>query len=372
MRIVTSFISHRTDHLAVNIKNVDQFMPDDIFYFYDGRLQQELIDLFIEKGTPGYVVNDHMTKFDFGPTTSEFYGIPLVFENLVNLLKESTFKDDLKTENCFSFMTNKKQINRYLLIKLVEFFNLTSYDYTWSGEGATENLSRIIDEIEQIHQPWNTTQLKVFLLEPIKIDKKFIPFPANGRQPIEEEYKSPSAFYGGNKWTWDNVLHTMFETSAVALISESLSYQRAAIFTEKTLYSILGLNFPIWIGGAWQADEFKKMGLDSFDDIVNHDYQYCDTLLERCYRAFSDNIELLTNLEKTKKLRKQCYPRFLKNRDLILNGGITTAIDNKIANLPIDVQQLLIPFVNTTWHRDSDTPFITGNDALLQLKNKSQ
>ena len=368
MRIVTSFISPKTSHLAVDIKNVDQFMPDDIFYFYDGRLQQELIDLFIEKGTPGYVVNDHMTKFDFGPTTSEFYGIPLAFENLVNLFKESTFKDNLKTENCFSFMTNKKQINRYLLIKLVEFFNLTSYDYTWSGEGATENLSCILDEIEQIQQVWNTPQLKVFLLEPIKINKKFIPFPTNGRQPIDEEYKSPSAFYGGNKWTWDNVLHTMFETSAVALISESVSYQRAAIFTEKTLYSILGLNFPIWIGGAWQADEFKKMGLDSFDDIVNHDYQYCDTLLERCYRAFSDNIELLTNLEKTKKIREQCYPRFLKNRDLILNGRITTAIDNKIANLPANLQA----FINATWHRDSDKPFLTGNEAMLNLITKSQ
>ena len=368
MRIVTSFISHKTRHLVVDIKDVDQLTSEDIYYFYDGKSQDEIVDLFNKKGTPGYVVNDHITKFDFGPTTSEFYGIPLAFENLINLFKESTFKDNLTTENCFSFMTNKKQINRYLLIKLVEFFNLTSYDYTWSGEGSTENLSQILSEIEQIQQPWNTTQLKVFLLAPIKINKKFIPFPNNDRQPIDKAYKSPSEFYGGNKWTWDNALHTMFETSAVALISESVSYQRAAIFTEKTLYTILVLNFPIWIGGAWQADEFKKMGLDSFDDIINHDYQYCDTLLERCYRAFSDNIELLTNLEKTKKIREQCYPRFLKNRDLILNGGITTAIDNKIVNLPADLQA----FINVTWHRDSKEPFLTGNEAMLDLITKSQ
>ena len=164
----------------------------------------------------------------------------------------------------------------------------------------------------------------------------------------------------------------MFNNSAISLISESLSYQRAAIFTEKTLYSILGLTFPIWIGGAWHASELEKIGIDSFSDIIDHSYENCDTLIERCYRAFSDNFDLLNNKELASSLREECYPRLLKNRDFILNGGLTTATDKKLLSLPTDLQETLIPFINTTWHRHTNKAHTIGNEAILQLITKNQ
>ena len=375
MRVVTKFLNQRTSHLAEHIDNVSQFDSNDVYYFYDVTSDNELSSLFAQKSLPKFIVTDHILKFDHpGLEISKFYGFPIFLENQVNLFKNNSFTDNTNTKHCFNFMINKKQINRYLLIKFVQWFKLKDYDFTWSGNGNTENLSIIINELNTINDPWKTVELKNFLFSPIDHDIKFIPFKDEDIKNLDlyqQHAMKNNGFYGGNKWTWDNVLSDMFNSSAIALISESLSYQRASVFTEKTLYSILGLNFPIWVGGAWQADEFKKIGLDPFDDIIDHSYQYCNTLIERCYRAFSDNIELLTNLEKTSSLRDQCRSRLLKNRDFLLNGGLTKLIDTQLNNLPLDLKECLIPFINTTWHRSNDE-FLIGYDAMLQLITKSQ
>ena len=80
--------------------------------------------------------------------------------------------------------------------------------------------------------------------------------------------------------------------SAVALISESADFQKASVFTEKTLYALMALNFPLFIGGYGHADQLTRMGFDVFDDIIDHSYQYKETLFERCYYAFYNNLEL--------------------------------------------------------------------------------
>ena len=79
---------------------------------------------------------------------------------------------------CFNFLVNKKQINRYLLIKLVEYFKLTRFNYTWSGIGRQFDLTEIIDEwnmIDPLHTHFNDN-LRNCILSPILLDKFFIHF----------------------------------------------------------------------------------------------------------------------------------------------------------------------------------------------------
>ncbi|NBO23558.1 PepSY domain-containing protein, partial [bacterium] len=119
---------------------------------------------------------------------------------------------------------------------------------------------------------------------------------------------------------WQNNLDLNFVQSAVSLISEPHGDLTASVFTEKTIFAIMGLTFPIFVGGVGNADYLKKVGLDVFDDIIDHSYQFLPTLAERCYYALKNNIKILTDLNLAKQLRTKNLDRLLKNRDLLYTG----------------------------------------------------
>ena len=146
---------------------------------------------------------------------------------------------------------------------------------------------------------------------------------------------------GSNSWTWRNGLQNMFLNSSISLITESVQYQRAAAFTEKTLYAVWGLTFPIWIGGYNQAKEWKRIGFDTFDDVIDHSYQNYDTLIERCYYAFFLNLKLLSNIDKTKELRLAHKHRLFKNRELLLQNQLGKFVDQEISKFPEDLQSAM-------------------------------
>jgi hypothetical protein len=148
--------------------------------------------------------------------------------------------------------------------------------------------------------------------------------------------------YGGNAWTWKNGLNDLFSKSAISLITESVRYQQSMTFTEKTLYSVLGLTFPIWVGGYNQASEWEKLGFDAFNDVVDHSYQSYNTLIERCYYAFSNNLELLTNKSKSAELRAIHQERLFKNRELLLQNQLGKFVDTEINKYPSELQ-LCVP-----------------------------
>jgi hypothetical protein len=122
-------------------------------------------------------------------------------------------------------------------------------------------------------------------------------------------------------------------------------YQKAAIFTEKTAYSVVGLTFPIWVGGYKQAQAFEKIGFDVFDDIVDHSYQHYDTLIERCYYAFEKNLRLLTDQTHTYNLRNQCMDRLRNNFELLRNLQTQKFCKEQFDTWPEDLQILMKPYL---------------------------
>lgn len=314
-----------------HLDNITTISNDDAVHCYD-VFDQEYIDSLLKKGTPKYFINDHITAGEFDGI--EFIGLPLFAEKETKkIISEIHFDDGVDTSVCFNFMINKKQINRFLCIKLVEWFKLNSFDYTWSAVDQKFDLSYIISELDQLaHQSPLDTTARSFILSPVQLKRKFIEFPdmQNSEFAIIE--------YGGNKWTWDNGLRQMFSKSAISLITESVGTQRAAVFTEKTLYPILALNFPIWVGGYNQAAEWSRFGFDIFDDIIDHSYQSHNTLIERIYYAFADNLKLLNDLETVSQLRTKHKDRLLKNRNLLLQNQLGKFIDLEINKFPADLQ----------------------------------
>ena len=85
------------------------------------------------------------------------------------------------------------------------------------------------------------------------------------------------------------------------------------MITEKTANSILGCCFPIWISSQGTVNFLRSVGLDVFDDIVDHTYDTIENPIDRLYRAVTDNLELLINVERTKSLWIQNHNRFLQN-----------------------------------------------------------
>ena len=319
-----------------------KFSTNDILWISDTfhlDSQQQLIQHTTQ---PKYIVNDHFSFIEnpnFFVHTIPFY--LAVTEEV--FFQNSPAIDAINPSNdsIFNFIVNKKQINRYLLIKLVEYFKMQSFDYTWSGIGATFDMTHIIQE-------WNdynlvskfSPELLSFILSPIKIPEKFVHF----NTPSDKTFAIVN--YGSNVYTWENIFRNLMGKTAVALISESASYEKSAVFTEKTLYALLALNFPIYIGCYRNAEHLEKIGFDVFSDIIDHSYQYYDSLFERCYYAFYNNLKLLSDINYANQLREQNYHRLVNNRNLLFDGILKAHTDATVNSWPEDLRQAIIPIWN--------------------------
>ena len=333
MRVVSHITVADTCHLS----KVEQFNHDDILYVYDVYDDRRLDGFIGNRGNPAAVVNDSFTFLDHQrpfPT----YCVDLWLEQEIQGYRDLPMIQDPITEYSANFIINKKQINRYLAIKLVEYFKIP-VDYTWSGIGDSFDMSGIIEEWKSISLDEIPQDARGFLLSPVSLPAKWIDYRNNSGNG------SSVVNYGGNVWTWTNGINQVVSQSAVSIITESVWTQRAIHFSEKTLYSVLGLTFPVWVGGYRQADEWRTMGFDVFDDVINHDYQHYQTVIERCWWAIALNVELLQNVDMLRKLRKQHLSRLIANRDLVLSDQLRNHNDRVIAAWPIEIQKSLDPIL---------------------------
>jgi hypothetical protein len=329
---IISTLGHGRDLTSVD--KIDKITRDHVLHVYD-VFDQEYVTKILQKGTPYAIISDHLVTSPYS-NAIPFYGLPLFAERVTKqIIEQFKFNNDISTLNCFNFIINKKQVNRFLCIKFVEYFKLTDFDYTWSAVDQAFDMSNILAELDSLGDQTPLDQsTRSFILSPIQLEKRFIEYGTSSNNSSQVGIKH----FGGFSWTWRNGLYELFSKSAISLITESLKYQQCAVFTEKTLYSTLGLTFPIWVGGYNQAAEWKKLGFDVFDDIIDHSYQSYNTLIERCYYAFANNLELLSNKDKSVELRLSCHDRLLKNRELLLQNHLGNFVDQAIGKYPPELQ----------------------------------
>ncbi len=303
----------------------------------DDSFDQNILETWLQNRKPKYIFSNSFVKIDI--PGFQIYSIPLWLSREINHIPV-TAGVDYSTDHIFNFMINKKQLTRFLCIKLVELFELNNCDYTWSGIDRNFDMVDVLNEIKQLgsNSPLSEQQ-KSFILGPITTPAKFFQFNDDKASGLSH------VTYRDNGWTWQNGLENMFSKSAISLITESLNFQKGAMFTEKTLYAILGRTFPIWIGGYGQASEFSRMGFDVFDDVIDHSYQYCETLIERCYYAFQRNLRMLQDFEYSATLRTQNMHRLIKNQQLLIDGQITDFCLKQIEHWPEDLKSVVKPMI---------------------------
>jgi hypothetical protein len=71
-----------------------------------------------------------------------------------------------------------------------------------------------------------------------------------------------------NSLNYAQIIKPLFDSSIVSIIVETVGHERATTFTEKSLMPVLSINFPLWFGGYQQAEFFKDLGFDVFDDVT--------------------------------------------------------------------------------------------------------
>ena len=310
------------------------------------NLDQDLVDKIIQlHGRPDAILNPFYCRIDLDTSVPVYTATNFWYHAAVLLLGATAPTQQITTQ-CFNFMLNRKRINRYLTARLVSYFELLPYsEYTWSGADRNYDLSIIIDEMNRLDLPW-VDPVRQHVLPSIEIEPRW--FGTKGKLTSSGIATSlPANPYYQD---WNQGLDEMFSTSAVSIITESIDYQAGAAFTEKTAYAILGRTIPIWVGGKYQAEEFAKLGFDTFNDVVDHSYQYCDTLVERCYRAFADNLHLLNNLTHATYVRQQMHNRLLKNQQHLIDScssieNIIAESQKGIANFDPKVQKLMLTLI---------------------------
>jgi len=286
---------------------------------------------------PKYIVNDHFSHIDI--LDKKIYTAPLFLAYALNLIVPNINQNQtFQTKHTFNFIINKQQFNRFLCMKFVELFGLTNYDYTWSGIKPAMDMSDILTELNQLQLQGNqllSEDEKSHILSKSNIPAKFI----HAENGIITSYGV--AEYGSFVWCWENGLNEIYCSSVVSLICESVTHQKGAIFTEKTAFSMLGKTFPIWVGGYKQAHYFENMGFDVFHDVIDHSYQYYDTLIERCYYAFKKNLRLLSDHDYAANMRETHIVRLEHNQKLITSQQVSEFCKQTIKQWPIDLQEAI-------------------------------
>ena len=117
-----------------------------------------------------------------------------------------------------------------------------------------------------------------------------------------------------------SVLTPYYQNTFIEFINETSYAETAFLVTEKTSNCFYGCNFPIWISSPGIVKFLRTMGLDVFDDVIDHSYDNELHPIRRMYLAISNNMHLLDNSDLVKKLWVTHKDRFSKNIDFLQNN----------------------------------------------------
>lgn len=128
--------------------------------------------------------------------------------------------------------------------------------------------------------------------------------------------------------------HNAYTRACLNIITETTSRNDTAQLTEKSFKPLMGGQFFIMVGSKGLIEYMRNIGIDVFDDIVNHSYDKIEDPRERISEVIKE-IDRLNDLNLF-ELHTQCQERFIKNQKWIANDNFIKQFDeieNNITNL---------------------------------------
>lgn len=230
------------------------------------------------------------------------------------------------TQDPVSFMLFKPNQVGLIMLKIMEYLGITTTKYVCN---ITEYSQVQANVIKYNGGDWRVDEFLSW---------------AN----LEWDSNTPAKWYEGRRNPsrqfpdhWNRFLqYQVFGPAAVALISErtDVGTWDSMCFTEKSIYPMLGCNFPIWIGGRLQAQAWQEHGFDVFDDVIDHSYQHRSHWLERAFYALFDNRIILTDVDHARDMRCWHWRRLMDNRQRVLDNRLGQQIIDHSKQHPLAVQ----------------------------------
>ena len=319
---------------------------DDVIYFADWYSCGWLEKAIIKFGRPQLVISDVEGSLAPHPVPRVFIpDLPAGIRYKHRIHRQAAWCPEqntivnieeliTNTTDCFNFSVNKKRHDRFLLLKLIQWFGLTSYQYTWSGDGHVMDMSPVLAEIQSLptQHNWLSSDFLTHILSPITglATRWHDLVDTMGIQNHQQEY-----FTGLPQDQWTTFKRQLTEQTVVSLVCDSTSnLEPNFTITERTLYYIGGLNFAIFAGHYGQAEQMQRMGIDTFADIIDHSYQWHNTMVERMYYAIHDNLRILSDFDYARELRYKLAHRLQQNKNYVFGSEFDQWIKQQYQLLP--------------------------------------
>lgn len=319
-----------------NYRQISHFLGEQQFY-EDEILYRNAIMSSVKTDIIVMGIKDHLTGNEFNPNVSEYTDMTLwlkqmaqyysdkkiiLFTSLENLkINESNvtiipwggditnhqreyqkltpvLEKNLDSNHTFLSLNRNKRSHRAMLVSLL--YGLDIQDFGLISCMFKDNIEDLFS-----YTKWKPKSSDIYLTGFNKLK--------DSNLSIND---SPEIYYNNNNdnvSNFKNSLKTYYENTFVEIISETSYTEPCYNLTEKTLNSIYGCCFPILLCSKGSVNFLRSMGLDMFDDIIDHSYDTIDDPAERLEAAIKNNIDLLTNNKRTKEL-------WIKNKDRFENN----------------------------------------------------
>jgi hypothetical protein len=307
-----------------------EFYEDEVFYRNKlmDNIRQDLVVLGIK---------DHLTSINFNPWTEQKPNIVGYLEDMFNYYRDKQFIifTSLENLNLYIESPNVKIIpwggditnheREYKTLDPILNKNLGSgYSYLSLNRNKRVHRATLVSLLYGLGLE-NTGLISCMFKNDLEdlysytdwpknptVTKGFIKF-KRSTLLLKDEYDIYVNGHNDNVSNFRNKLSNYYRDTFVDIITETSFTEKCFNLTEKTLNSIYGCSFPILLCSQGSVEFLRKMGVDMFDDVVNHSYDKIEDPFKRLYQAIVDNRDLLSDVEKSKELWSSCRSRFQEN-----------------------------------------------------------
>jgi hypothetical protein len=103
---------------------------------------------------------------------------------------------------------------------------------------------------------------------------------------------------------FDRCLRHHYSDSVIEIINDTTFYNPAGTtHNEKYRNAVMGMNMPLIVSNLYAVREFKELGFDVFDDVLDHSYDSISDPMARMFALVDDNLEMLRN----RNLARLCW-----------------------------------------------------------------
>jgi hypothetical protein len=163
---------------------------------------------------------------------------------------------------------------------------------------------------------WNLTDLQIETVKPVLMQG----YEKLKTLDLQNSLSEADTIYAQNlnsAKNFDLYLRPMYQDHFVEIVPETQFNVTFFGASEKFKNSVYGCNFPIVVGGYGLVEFLRDLGVDMFDDVVDHSYDRIRDPLDRMCAAINLNQRLLTDNNFVKQQWNNNYDRFLKNIEFI-------------------------------------------------------